>query len=78
MKCINRKQRGVPHALKTGIPVMLACLMLSGCTNRNELADAYRIYDTSDSYQLTSSIVQNQVSLMAEDLCVGGTKKHCF
>lgn len=64
----------MPHALKTGIPVMLACLMLSGCTNRNELADAYRIYDTSDSYQLTSSIVQNQVSLMAEDLCVGGTK----
>ena len=66
MKCINK--------LKIGVPVLLACVMLSGCTSREELADAYQIYDTSDSYLLTNSAVQKPVSLMAEDLCVGGTE----
>lgn len=66
MKCINK--------LKIGIPVLLLCVMLGGCTSREELADAYQVYDTSDCYQLTSSTVQKQVTLMAEDLCVGGTE----
>lgn len=66
MKCINK--------LKIGIPILLACAMLGGCTSREELENAYQVYDTSDCYQLTNSTVQKQVTLMAEDLCVGGAE----
>ncbi len=66
MKCINK--------IKWAVPVAVVCLMLGGCTQRGELADAYQVYDTSDTYQLTDSVMQKQVSLMAEDLCVGGAE----
>jgi D-alanyl-D-alanine carboxypeptidase (penicillin-binding protein 5/6) len=56
-----------------GIPILIACLMLCGCTQREELDGAYEVFDTSATYQLTGSTAQKEASLMAENLCVGGT-----
>lgn len=66
MKCINK--------LKWCIPAFFLCFILSGCTEREDLPSAYDLYDTSDSYELSESVVRKQVSLFAEDLCVGGTE----
>ena len=64
MKCTNK--------LKIAVPVLFTCLLLGGCTDRHDLADAYDIYETSETYQLTESPVSKPISLFAQDLCVGG------
>ena len=38
------------------------------------MADAYDVYATSDTYQLTESSTEKSISLLGQDLCVGGTE----
>ena len=58
MKCTNK--------YKILLPVLiLALLLLTGCTQR---------YETSDNYALTESSASAAPELLAENLCVGGTE----
>lgn len=67
MKCIN-KLLGICAA--AGV----CSLVLGGCTSREDLTNAYSIYETSKSYALAGSITSDSTpSLLAADLCVGGT-----
>lgn len=67
MKCINK--------YKILLPVLvLALLLLSGCTQRTDVADAYQLYETSDAYGLTEGTAAETPQLLATDLCVGGVQ----
>ena len=56
------------------IPLLGVCLLLGGCQERTDVADAYDVYATSDTYQLTESSTEKSISLLGQDLCVGGTE----
>ena len=57
------------------LPVLiLALLLLTGCTQRSDVAEAYQLYETSDNYALTESSASAAPELLAENLCVGGTE----
>ena len=67
MKCTNK--------YKILLPVLiLALLLLTGCTQRSDVAEAYQLYETSDNYALTESSASAAPELLAENLCVGGTE----
>lgn len=66
MKCTNK--------IKVFIPLLGICLLLGGCQERTDVADAYDVYATSDTYQLTESSTEKSLSLLGQDLCVGGTE----
>lgn len=67
MKCTNK--------IKYLVPVIVASVLLGGCSGRADLKDAYDIYQTSSAYQLTGTAVEDTTtSLFAEQLCVGGEK----
>ena len=66
MKCTNK--------IKVMIPLLGVCLLLGGCQERTDVADAYDVYATSDTYQLTESSTEKSISLLGQDLCVGGTE----
>ena len=67
MKCTNK--------YKILLPVLiLALLLLTGCTQRSDVAEAYQLYETSDNYALTGSSASAAPELLAENLCVGGTE----
>ena len=67
MKCINKWKLSIPV-------IIVVCMLLGGCgEERTELKDAYKVFETSDSYRLTDSVMTEPVTLFAEDLCVGGT-----
>ncbi len=66
MKCTNK--------IKVFIPLLGICLLLGGCKERTDVADAYDVYATSDTYQLTESSTEKSLSLLGQDLCVGGTE----
>ena len=66
MKCTNK--------IKVFIPLLGICLLLGGCQERTDVAHAYDIYATSDTYQLTESSTEKPISLLGQDLCVGGTQ----
>ena len=54
--------------------LILALLLLTGCTQRSDVAEAYQLYETSDNYALTESSASAAPELLAENLCVGGTE----
>ena len=54
--------------------LILALLLLTGCTQRSDVAEAYQLYETSDNYALTGSSASAAPELLAENLCVGGTE----
>ena len=61
--------------MKSLLPVLiLALLLLTGCTQRSDVAEAYQLYETSDNYALTESSASAAPELLAENLCVGGTE----
>ncbi len=64
MKCTNK--------YKIIIPIVMSLLLLNGCKARTDVADAYDVYATSDSYALTQSESKELPELLATDLCVGG------
>jgi len=66
VKCTNK--------YKILIPVVLSLVLLGGCKERTDVADAYDVYATSDSYALTQGESQELPGLLATDLCVGGTE----
>ena len=66
MKCTNK--------YKILILAVVSLLLLGGCKERTDVADAYDVYATSDSYALTQTDSQELPGLLAADLCVGGTE----
>lgn len=51
------------------------CLSLAGCTRREEVEDAYQLYETTAQYSsLGNNSSSGDTSLFAADLCVGGTE----
>ena len=54
--------------------LILALLLLTGCTQRSDVAEAYQLYEISDNYALTGSSASAAPELLAENLCVGGTE----
>ena len=58
MKCTNK--------YKILLPVLiLALLLLTGCTQRSDVAEAYQLYETSDNYALTGSSASAAPELLA-------------
>lgn len=51
----------------------LCCLALTGCDDRADVKNAYSLYETTDSYSTETAAKAANASLLAEDLCVGGT-----
>ena len=66
MKCTNK--------YKILILAVVSLLLLGGCKERTDVADAYDVYATSDSYALTQTDSKELPGLLATDLCVGGTE----
>lgn len=58
------------------IPILiLGCITLTGCTDRTDVENAYNLYNTTDTYiENAQSQSNTKVSMLAEDLCVGGTQ----
>ncbi len=57
-------------------PALLVFLALCGCTQREDVENAYAVFDTTDTYLSPESSLLPQTEetlpLFAEDLCVGG------
>ncbi|MCC8081957.1 MAG: D-alanyl-D-alanine carboxypeptidase [Lachnospiraceae bacterium] len=55
--------------------IAAACLLLTGCTERQDVENAYGLYDTTETYvSFDESSFSSELSLFASDLCVGGTE----
>ncbi len=70
MKRLNRA-----FTLLSAAAVISVCLLQTGCGSRQDVENAYDIYETTDdyiSYGDTSS--ETELSLFASDLCIGGTE----
>ncbi len=58
------------------LPALLVFFALSGCAQREEVENAYAVFDTTEAYLSTESapitVAEETLPLFAEDLCVGG------
>ncbi|MCD7981566.1 MAG: D-alanyl-D-alanine carboxypeptidase [Clostridiales bacterium] len=55
--------------------VIPACLLLGGCGSRQDVENAYDIYETTEEYlSFGDTSSETTLSLFASDLCVGGTE----
>ncbi len=55
------------------LPVLILALLLTGCKERQDVADAYAVYDTTSDYvSFGTSVRGTNAGMFASNLCVGG------